>query len=224
MKNFINIFTNPSAVFSSIKEKPEWSKPLMVVLVILSIISILTISTTRDLITAQQIEAMKDRKMTDEQIEQAMKFTSGAFIYVSAIFGTIIGVTVVLLLFALLLNLFIPVAGGEGSYKLVFSVVSYSALIKIPAHLLRWILIMLKHSLQVNTSFALFVPNLPAKSFTYRLLASFDFFIIWEMILVAMGISITNNLKRENAYILVFLIWIASIFLGMGLGGLFGPR
>ncbi|MEO0143023.1 MAG: YIP1 family protein, partial [candidate division WOR-3 bacterium] len=155
MKNFINIFTNPSAVFSSIKEKPEWSKPLMVVLVILSIISILTISTTRDLITAQQIEAMKDRKMTDEQIEQAMKFTSGAFIYVSAIFGTIIGVTVVLLLFALLLNLFIPVAGGEGSYKLVFSVVSYSALIKIPAHLLRWILIMLKHSLQVNTSLAL---------------------------------------------------------------------
>lgn len=224
MKNFINIFTNPSAVFSSIKEKPEWLKPLVVVLVVLSTISILTISTTRDLITAQQIEAMKDRKMTDEQIEQAMKFTSGAFIYVSAIFGTIIGVTVVLLLFALLLNLFIPVAGGEGSYKLVFSVVSYSALVKIPAHLLRWILVMLRNSLQVTTSLALFVPNLPAKSFTYRLLASFDFFIIWEMILVAMGISITNNLKRENAYILVFLIWIASIFLGMGLGGLFGPR
>ncbi|MEO0184404.1 MAG: YIP1 family protein, partial [candidate division WOR-3 bacterium] len=140
------------------------------------------------------------------------------------IFGTIIGVTVILLLFALLLNLFIPVAGGTGSYKLVFSVVSFAALIKIPAHLLRWILIMIKHSLQVSTSLALFVPNLPVKSFAFRLLSSFDFFIIWEMILVAMGISITNNVKKENAYILVFAIWLGSILLGVGLGGLFGPR
>lgn len=224
MKNFIDIFLNPSSVFNNIKEKPEWFKPLAVVLVLLCILSLITVSTTRDLITAQQIDAMKERGMTDEQIEKAMKFTSGPFIYISTVLGTIIGVTIILLLFALLLNLFIPITGGEGSYKLVFSVVTYSALIKIPAHLLRWILIMLKHSLQVSTSLALFVPNLPLKSFAYRLLSSFDFFIIWEMILVAMGISITNNLKKGNAYILVFTIWLASVFLGIGLGGLFGPR
>ncbi|MGB9720876.1 MAG: YIP1 family protein [bacterium] len=224
MKNIIDIFLNPSSVFRSLKEKPDWFKPLILVLVVLSIISVLTVSTTHDLITAQQIDAMKERNLTDEQIEQAMKFTSGPFIYVSTIFGTILGVTVILLLFALLLNLFIPVAGGEGSYKLVFAVVSYSALIKILAHLLRWILIMIKHSLQVTTSLALFVPNFPVKSFAYRLLASFDFFIVWEMILVALGISITNNLKKENAYVLVFVIWLASIFIGLGLGQAFGPK
>ncbi len=224
MKKFIDIFINPPLVFKGLKERPEWFKPLVVVLVFLSIISILTISTTRDLITAQQIDAMKERGMTDEQIEQALKFTSGPFIYVSAVMGTIIGVSIILLIFALLLNIFIPMVGGEGSYKLVFSVVSFSALIKIPAHLLKLILIMLKHSLQISTSFSLFVPNLPVKSFAYRLLSSFDFFIIWEMMLVAMGISITNNLKKENSYILVFAIWLASVFLSIGLGGLFGPR
>lgn len=230
MKHIIDIFVNPSEVFRSIKEKPVWSTPLIIVLVILSIISILTVFSTLDLITTKQIDAMKERGMTDEQIEQAMHFTSGPIIYsfialgtINGV-GTIIGVSAILLLFALILNLFIPVVGGEGSYKLVFSVVSYCALIKIPAQLLKWILIMVKHSLQVSTSLALFVPNLPVKSFTYRLLSSFDFFIIWEMILVALGISITNNLKKENAYILVFVIWLASIFLGIGLGSLFGGR
>ncbi len=224
MKNLIDIFINPSAVFRGIKEKPDWLKPLIVVLVGLCILSLLTISTTHDLITAQQIEAMRERNMSDEQIEQAMKFTSGPFIYVSAVIGTIISVSIILLIFALLLNVFIPMAGGEGSYKVVFSVVSYAALVKIPAHLLRWILIMIKKSLEVTTSLALFVPNLPVNSFAYRLLSSFDFFIIWEMILVAMGISLTNNLKKEKAYILVFVIWFASILLGIGLGQAFRPK
>ncbi|MCX7995245.1 MAG: YIP1 family protein [candidate division WOR-3 bacterium] len=224
MKNFINIFIKPSTVFTGIKEKPDWFKPLAVVLISICIISLLNISTSRDLIIAQQIEAMKERNMTDEQIEQAVKFASGPFIYVSTVIGTIISVSVILMIFALLLNIFIPVAGGEGSYKLVFTVVSYAAMVKIPAYLLRWILIMIKNSLQVSTSLALFVPGLPSKSFAFRLLASFDFFIIWEMILVAMGISITNNLKKENAYILVFAIWIVSIFISIGLGHLFVPR
>lgn len=224
MKNLIDIFINPSAVFRGIKEKPDWLKPLIVVLVGLCTLSLLTISTTHDLITAQQIEAMRERNMTDEQIEQAMKFTSGPFIYVSAVIGTIISVSIILLIFALLLNVFIPMAGGEGSYKVVFSVVSYAALVKIPAHLLRWILIIIKKSLEVTTSLALFVPNLPVNSFAYRLLSGFDFFIIWEMILVAMGISLTNNLRKEKAYILVFVIWFASILLGIGLGQAFRPK
>uniref|UniRef100_A0A7V1EHH6 YIP1 family protein n=1 Tax=candidate division WOR-3 bacterium TaxID=2052148 RepID=A0A7V1EHH6_UNCW3 len=224
MKNIINIFTNPSTVFISVKEKPEWFKPLIVVLILLSLISVFTISTSKDLIDAQQIEAMQKRNMTEEQIEQAMKFASGPIIYVSAIFGTFLGTAGILLIFALLLNIFIPMIGGEGSYKLVFSVVSFSALIKIPAHLLRWILVMLKHSLEVSTSLALFLPSLGTNTFAYRFLSNIDFFIIWEMLLVALGISITNNLKRKNAYILVFAIWFASVVLSVGLGQAFGPK
>ena len=35
---------------------------------------------------------------------------------------------------------------------------------------------------------------------------------------MALGISITNEIERKNAYILVFIIWIASIFVGIALG------
>jgi len=222
MKNIIDTFLNPGSVFKSIKEKPEWLMPLIVVLVVMAILSILTISTTRDLISAQQIEAMKERNATDEQIEQAMKFSSGPIMLVFGGLGAIISTLVILLIFAALLNLFIPMLGGNGSFKLVFSVVSFSALVKIPGNIIRWILIFLKHSLLVSTSFALFVPNLDTHSFAYRLLNQIDFFILWEMLLVAYGISITNNLKKQNAYILIFALWIASVLLSVAVGGAFG--
>ncbi len=224
MKYLIDIFIQPSVVFRNIKEKPEWFKPLAFVIGMLCIISILNIALNRDLIMEQQIEAMRKRNMTEEQIDQALRYTSGPIVYVSTVFGTVLGVSIILLLFALLVNIFIPIAGGTGSYKLVFSVVTHSALIKIPAHLLRLILILIKNSLQVSTSLALFTPNLPSNSLVYQLLSSFDFFIVWEMILVAMGISITNDTKKEHAYILVFGIWLASVFLGIGIGTFFGAR
>jgi uncharacterized membrane protein YkgB len=73
----------------------------------------------------------------------------------------------------------------------------------------------------VTTSLALLAPNLAKNSFGYQLLAGFDFFIIWEMILVAMGISITNNITRKNAYILIGVIWVISIFIQAGFGSIF---
>ncbi|MGQ9535591.1 MAG: Yip1 family protein [bacterium] len=222
MNRIIDTFLNPRAVFVGIKEKPEWLLPLVTVLVVLTIISILTISITRDLITAQQIEALKNRNMTDEQIEQALKFSSGPIMFIFGGLGAIINTLVILLIFAALLNLFIPMFGGEGSFKMVFSVVSFSALIKIPGNIIRFILVILKHSLQVSTSLALFVPNLDTHSFAYRLLNQFDFFILWEMCLVAYGIHLTNNVKKENSYILVFVILIASVLLSIALGSLFG--
>jgi hypothetical protein len=224
MKNIINIFTQPSTVFISVKEKPEWSKPLTILLVVLTILSILSILTTRDLINARQIEAMKARNMTDEQIEQAMKFASGPMIVIFGAIGTIIGTLLILLIFAGILNLLIPVFGGSGDFRTVFTVVTYAGLVKIPGQLLRWILIMLKHSLKVSTSLALFLPVLEPNSFAYRFLNGIDFFIIWEIILVATGISITNNLKKQNAYILVFALWVLSVFLGAGLEGSFRGR
>jgi hypothetical protein len=74
----------------------------------------------------------------------------------------------------------------------------------------------------VTTSLALLVPNLAKESFTYQLLSGFDLFIIWQMVLVAMGINITNNVPKKNAYILIFVIWFVSIFIGIGFRGIFG--
>lgn len=218
MNKIIDIFIAPTKVFTSLKEKPKWVIPFIIVLVVIAITATLTISMTKESILVKQEEKMRERGMTEEQIEQAKKFTTGPVMMISGAVGAVVFTTITLLIFTLVVNLFIPLFSGKGAFKNVFSVVCFSALIKVPSAILKFILIAITRSLYVTTSLALFVPNLIKESFGYKLLSGFDLFMIWEMILVSLGISITNEIKKQYAYILVFIIWVASIFIGIGFG------
>lgn len=220
--SIFNIYFAPSTVFNGLKEKPQWITPFIIILVVVAATAAVTVTLTRETIIARQEEMFEERGMTQEQIEQAKQFTSGPAILISSILSGVIFTALLLLVFALVTNLFIPLFGGESGFKKVFSVICFSALVMVPAAILKLIMIAMTKSPFVTTSLALAVPNMAKTSFLYQLLAGFDFFVLWEMILVAMGISITNSVVKKSAYILVFVIWIVSIFVGIGLGSVFG--
>ena len=208
MNRLIGIFSTPTKLFTDLKEKPKWTTAFIIVLVIIALAASTTVMLTKDTMIARQEELLRERGVDDEQIEQTKKFMQGPL---PIVFGGISGgifMGIILLLFTVVLNLFIPVFGGTSGFKSVLTVVSFSALIKIPSAILKTILIAITKSPFVTTSLALIAPNLERASFIYQLLSGFDFFIIWEMILVAIGISVMNDVKKQNAYILVFLIWI----------------
>lgn len=223
MDKIVSIFTAPSKVFTGLKEKPVWTKPFIIVLIIIALSSAFTVMLAKDAIITKQEEAFQERGMNDEQIEQAKKFIQGPLPIVFAGIGGAIVVAVLLLLFALVLKLLVPVFGGTSAFKSVFSVVSFSALIMVPAAVLKLMLVAITKSPYVTTSLALLTPTMEKTSLLYQFLAGFDFFIIWEMILVAIGINIVSGVKKQNAYILVFLVWFVSIFIGIGLGSMRGP-
>ena len=223
MNKLIDVFFAPVRVFTGLKEKPKWAMPFIIVLVVIAIAASATIILTKDTIITKQEEALRERGVDEEQIARTREFMQGPL---PAIFGGISGgivLCVILLLFTVVLNLFIPVFGGTSGFKSVLSIVSFSALIKVPSAILKIILMAITKSPFVTTSLALITPNLERTSFVYQLLAGFDFFIIWEMILVAIGISVINGVKKQNAYILVFIIWFISLFIGIGLSLLRGP-
>jgi len=221
MNKIINIFTAPTKVFTGLKEKPEWLTPFIIVLLVVAITAALTVNMTKEVVMTQQEEVLRDKGLTDEQIDQAMKLAGGPLAAVTGAIGGALFTAIILLAFAAILNLFIPLVGGGSSFKSIFSVVCFSALVKVPANILRLVLIAITKSPYVSTSLALFVPNLPKTSFGYQLLVGLDFFIVWEMLLVSMGICITNELKQKSVYMLVFVIWLASLFIGLGLGSIF---
>jgi uncharacterized membrane protein len=169
---------------------------------------------------AKQEEILKERGMSEEQIQQAKVFMTGPMPIIFGAIGAIIVTGVILLIFALLLNVLIPTLGGVASFARVFSVVSHSALVMVPGNIIRLLLILVTKSLYATTSLAAFTPNLARNSIAFQLLASFDLFTIWEMILVAMGIRIANDMKKNNAYLLVFGIWVGSVILSLALGRL----
>jgi hypothetical protein len=226
MSNVLAIFFSPGKVFTDLKgmEKPAWQLPFIIVLVVIALSAAFTVSVTQgsEEVMIQQEEALRERGLTDEQIEQAKQFTQGPLPVVLGGIGGAVVTAAMLLVFALLLNLFIPALGGTKGYAMVFAVVSYSALVLVPSAILKLILVMVTQSPYVATSLALLAPGIEKTSFLWRFLNSFDFFVIWEMILVAMGITITRDVKKTSAYLLVFVIWFISIFIGIGLQSLGG--
>jgi len=220
MNKVIDIFHAPSKVFTSLKEKPDWVTPFIIILIITALGTAFVINTTRgnEELKIQQEEAMRERGLSDEQIEQTMQFTEGLLPVILAPIFT----AIVLVFFATVLNLFIPLFGGKSGFKFIFPVVCFSSLVEVPQIILKSIIVAVSKSPFVTTSLALFIPALSKNSFTYQLLNGFDFFILWEMILVAVGINITNEIKKKNAYILVFVIWLVSIFIQIGLNALGG--
>lgn len=226
MSNVLNIFFSPGTVFTNLKgmEKPTWQVPFIIVLVVIALSAAFTVSVTQgnEEIMMQQEEAMRERGLSDEQIEQAMQVTQGPVPIVFGGIGGAVIMAIMLLVFALVLNLFIPALGGIKGYAMVFAVVCFSAMVLVPQAILKLILIATTQSPFVATSLALLAPGVEKTSFLWRFLNSFDFFVIWEMILVAMGITVTRDIKKSNAYILVFAVWFVSIFIGIGLQSLGG--
>lgn len=223
MGRLLDIYFAPTKVFTYLKEKPQWSVALIIILVVVGLAALVSVSIARESIIERQAEALREQDMTEEQMERAQGFASGPFLYISSAVGAVVFTVVLLLLLAFVLNLFIPVFGGTAAFKTVFSVVSHAALVVVLAAILKVILIAITKSIDVTTSLALLAPNMARDSFGYQLLAGCDFFVIWEMILVAIGINITNNVSKKNAYILVFLVWVVSLFVGALLGTLRGP-
>jgi hypothetical protein len=207
----LDIYFAPGKAFTALKEKPRWIVPLAIVLVVVALTAVLTVNLAREEITMRQEEVMRERGLTEEQMEQARQFTQGPVAVLSGALSAAIFTVILLLAFTVVTNLFVPLFGGESGFKKV-----------IPSAILKLIMIAITKSPYVTTSLAMFAPALGKDSFTYQLLAGFDFFVIWEMILVSMGISVTNGITKKNAYILVFVIWLVSIFVGIGLGKIFG--
>lgn len=211
-------------VFTAIKEKPEWITPFVIVLIVVALSALITVGATRgdEETLARQEEMMRARGMSDEQIEEAMKISQGSLPMIFGSIGGAVFVAITLVLFTLILHLFLPLFGGVGGFPRIFSVVCYSALVSLPGAILRVIMIVITKSLFMATSLALFVTNIEKTSFLWQFLNGFDFFVFWEMILVAIGISVTNEIKRTNAYIFVFTIWVISILIAAGLSQLGG--
>jgi hypothetical protein len=225
MSEILNIYLAPKRAFEKLKEKPSWFIPLLIVLLVVAITAILAVSMSKDAIIAQQEERMRERGMTDEQIDQAARFMGGPLMMVSGAIGGIVMTVILLVIFAALLLAFIKVAGGQGGFQTLFAILSWSALVRVPASVLRLVLIGITGTPFVTTSLALALPGLPKETFAYRLLAGLDFFMIWEMILVATGLAVTCNADRKRSYVLVFAIWVLSVLLSAVLGGMrAGPR
>jgi hypothetical protein len=214
----LDIFLAPGRAFARLKEKPTWVVPLVIVLVCNMLFALLA-SHYVDWDKQRQatLEQMRARNMTEEQIEQATegmeKFYSSPVMRYGMPVVSVLFVTVIAALFlAVVFNVSLPMFGGTGDFKRIWSLVCNAGLVMVPAVIVRGPLVLLKRSAEVTTSLLAVAPNLK-QPFLKGLLSQLDVFDFWKFLLIAMGLKVVFGLKDSKAYTLSFTIWLVVILL-----------
>ncbi len=216
-----NVFFEPRKVFESLKIKPTW----LVAFIIIAILGIGFFYTTYPYIMQQQVERIRDNDKIPEEQKQVIieKMTENTHPPVWQLFLAPLGAIVTLVIVAaILFFVFNVILGGDSSFRRVFSVYCYSSLIAIPSMIVKYPLIMIKKDINVQTSLALLLSADSKNSFFYSVLASFDIFSVWQLILVSMGMGLLYKYSTKKAFTTVLVLWIIWILAKSSLSSLFG--
>ncbi|NIN01246.1 MAG: hypothetical protein GTO24_25085 [candidate division Zixibacteria bacterium] len=216
-----NIFFEPRKVFESLKIKPTWVLPFIIV----ALLGMGFFYYTFPYMMDQQVQRIQENERIPEEqkerIIETLKEKEHPPVWQLAIApaGSLIALVIVS---AVLFFVFNVLMGGDSTFRRAFSVYCYSALVAIPSMIVKFPLIMSKGNLNVQTSLALLLSADAKDTFLYSVLSSFDIFTVWQVILVSMGLGVMYGYTTKKAFTAVFILWIVWILLKSGLGTMLG--
>ena len=208
--NILDIYFSPTKYFTQLKEKPKWLVPLIIIIVVSILLTVVVLSTFN---TEQRLAQLRERNLAPEQMERAQRFMTGPLPVISGIVAAVIFIPLMLIIISLIFNFLIPLIGSTGTFLMTFSCFVGAALVRIPAMVIKIILILIKKTPFVHTGFVLFFPMLSKDTFFFRFLSKLDFFTIWELALIGLGLQTIYTIKDKKSYYLIFGIWLLYIII-----------
>jgi hypothetical protein len=97
------------------------------------------------------------------------------------------------------------VFAGNAKFKEVLSVMSYGSLVYALGFIFVIPLMMASDSFLASYSFAAFVSEPELKSVLYVFLSKINLFLIWEIIVIGIGLSVLYKIPRNKGYLLAVL-------------------
>lgn len=207
------VLMSPRDTFAAVVAKPRWLGVLLVTTVMSSAGYYLILSSPdmQDSIVDQQITAMESRgqKVSDDQVANIERFIGylpvgyGVGIF---ILGPLVGAAVA----GIITGIFTTLMGGNGTFKQVFAIMSHAGF--IPAISSLFIAGMLAVGAKPigvrppGANLGVFLPMLDEKSFLAVMFRSIDMFLLWWMVVAAIGLGVLY--KRRTGP-------IATTFIGL---------
>ncbi|MDQ7052993.1 MAG: Yip1 family protein [candidate division KSB1 bacterium] len=215
---FFGVIVSPQATFQNIARFPNWVVPLIVV----AIAGMLSGYFLQDTIVQMAREQIaQNPNLTPEQVEQAVSRMEG-FTRLSAWLMPLITTPIMFLIIAGILmltgNVFL---GAEATFRQVFSVVSWSAVITVLSSIINVPFMRSSGELNSLTNLTFLAPNADMKSATFFLLQQLDLFYIWWVVLMGMGMAAVYNFTVKKGITIVVSWWLVYILVSLGLKSLF---
>jgi hypothetical protein len=116
---------------------------------------------------------------------------------------------IMLLLGAFFVYLFFKVAGAEGDFSQYFSGVALASMLDMfLGGIVKTALIAVKKTMFVHTGLTLFFPALDFRSMPFLILSQFDFFSIWYLLALTLGVAGFARIGTRKSAVVVVLYFI----------------
>ena len=147
---------------------------------------------------------------------QAQQATQGpAFMYIIPMVGSLTGLWLGWLVLAGLLHLGSTLFGGRGSMQGALNVVAFSSLPFALRDLLRVVYMLASSHAITSPGLSGFAASAGLVS---QLLRYMDIFLIWNIILLVIGFSISDGLTRGKAFVSVLIVMTIVLLAQAGIG------
>jgi hypothetical protein len=228
----VDTFIAPAKTFADLRRNAAWWAPFLL-MVVVSTVFVYTAGQKIGFrkIMENQMQAQPKQQarleqlppdQREEQMQRGAKFTQ-IISYVFPLITLIIWLIIASVLFAT----FKFAAGADVSFKISLAIVIYAALPLILKTLLSMLSVMAGMS---PDSFSFQNPiasnpgyfMTPADNvFLYSVASGVDIFMIWTLVLTAIGFTCVSKIKRGTAYGIVFGWWAVFTLLGAAMGAAF---
>ena len=214
---FIGIITSPRATFESVVAHPKWFGMYMLTAVIIAFGAALPMTTDagKQAVLDQQVSGMEafGMQVSDEMYEQLRQRTSTAPYTTAG--SVIVGSLIMSLIIAgILWAIFNAAMGGDARYKQILAVLFHAGVISALGQLFTGPINYFRGSVSSATSLGALLPMLDDQSFIGKLAGAIDIFIIWWIIVLAIGLAVLYRRKTQPIAITLFAVY-AVIAIGI---------
>lgn len=225
LSRFIGVITSPKATFQAVVAHPRWFGMLALVTVIVAVgVSLpMTTEAGRQAALDNNVRQMENLgfQVNDEMyanMAKGMRFAVYQTFFSILFVGPIISV----ILAGILYGVFAVLMGGQATFKQLFAVYVHSTVISAAGQLFTGPLNYFRGSMSSPTNLAVVLPMIDETSFLGRLFGMIDLFLVWWLVLLAIGLGVLYRRRTQPIAIGLFAVYVVIILAAAAVMSAFG--
>lgn len=208
----IGILTSPRETFARVVASPRWfgMLALTVAVTALCLWAFLSTEVGQQAVVDQGVATLESWGRTvDDEAYAAIERQAQIARYVNPLSVVVIAPIITAIMSAILLGVFNALLGGNASFKQVMAVVAHAGPVSMLQQLFSLPLNYMRGSASSPTNLGVFFPMVADDSFLGSVLGTIDLFIIWWMVVLAIGLSVL--FKRPTRPIVIGLALVYAV-------------
>ncbi len=224
LSRFVGVITSPKATFQAVAAHPKWFGMLALVTIVVAVCVSLPMTTEagRQAALDNNVRQMENfgMQVNDEMyanMQRGMRFAVYQTFFSVLFVGPIISVIIAGILYGVFVLM-----GGQATFKQLFAVYVHSTAISAAGQLFTGPLNYFRGSMSSATNLAVVLPMIDENSFIGRLLGMIDIFLVWWVVLLAIGLGVLYRRRTQPIAFGLFGVYAVIILVAAAVMSAFG--